>query len=104
MNDVAAVLALIAAVAFALAANRVPTVAVALDQLGAALGSIGGGVNEGLRPERLVPYFIGRIGSAAELGPLNDYVGRQHDSDVAETNKRAELVALVLASPAFQRC
>ena len=64
-------------------------------------------MNNGLRPERLIPYFIGRAGSAAELRALDDYVGTQHVSDVGdagEANYHAELVALVLASPAFQRC
>jgi hypothetical protein len=38
---------------------------------------------------------------------LEDYVGAQHVSDVGaagEANYHAELVALILASPAFQRC
>jgi uncharacterized protein (DUF1800 family) len=86
--------------AFALASNRVPTVDVALDQLAQA---IGGSVNNGLRPGRLIPYFIGRAGSAAEIRALDDYVGAQHAGDVGDTN-HAELLALVLASPAFQRC
>ena len=95
--------------AFALASNRVPTVEVALDQLVKAIGAIGesSSVNNGLRPERLIPYFIGRAGSGAELRALNDYVGAQHVSDAGDTsaaNYHAELVALVLASPAFQRC
>jgi uncharacterized protein (DUF1800 family) len=92
---------------FALASNRVPTVTVWLDQLANAIGAIGalgGGMNNGLRPERLVPYFIGRAGSGAELSALHDYVGAQHVSDASDANYRAELVALVLASPAFQRC
>ena len=63
-----------------------------------------GGVNNGLRPGRLVPYFIGRAGSAAELSALHDYQGTQRVSEVGKANYRAELVALVLASPAFQRC
>jgi len=94
--------------AFALASNRVPTVTVALDQLADAIGTIGGNVNNGLRLGRLVPYFIGRAGSAAELNALGDYVGAQPASDVeknaGDANHHAELVALVLASPAFQRC
>jgi len=93
--------------AFALTSNRVPTVRVALDQLAHAIGAIGpsgGSVKNGLRPGRLIPYFIGRAGSAAELGALNDYVGTQRVADVDEANYHAELVALVLASPAFQRC
>lgn len=94
--------------AFALASNSVPTVTVALDQLANAIGAIGGNVNNGLRPGRLIPYFIGRGGSAAELQALDDYVGAQPASDIgkdaSEANHHAELVALVLASPAFQRC
>jgi hypothetical protein len=90
--------------AFALASNRVPTVNVALDQLAQAIGAIGGSVNNGLRPARLIPYFIGRAGSAAETRALDDYLGGQYANDVGDANHRAELVALVLASPAFQRC
>jgi uncharacterized protein (DUF1800 family) len=96
--------------AFALASNRVPTVTVALDQLGQAIGAIGAvepigsSVNNGLRPDRLVPYFIGRAGSAAELRALDDYMATQPTGAVAEANYRAALIALVLASPAFQRC
>jgi hypothetical protein len=93
--------------AFALASNRVPTVSVALDQLAkavGAVGAIGDSVNNGLRLERLIPYFVGRAGSAAELGALQDYARKQHASDLADANYHAELFALVLASPAFQRC
>src|SRR5688572_1601091 len=60
--------------AFALASNRVPTVTVALDELANAIGAGVGGAKNELRPERLVPYFIGRAGSAAERGALADYV------------------------------
>src|SRR6266436_5568892 len=80
--------------AFALASNRIPTVTVALDQLANGIGAIGGNMNIGLRPGRLIPYFIGRAGSAAELKALEDYVGAQPASDA---NHHAELVALVLA-------
>jgi len=90
--------------AFALASNRVPTVAVALDQLAEAIGPIGGGMNNGPRPARLIPYFVGRLGSAAENGALDDYVGAQSAGDNGDANHRAELFALILASPAFQRC
>ncbi|HEY8184543.1 MAG TPA: DUF1800 domain-containing protein [Pyrinomonadaceae bacterium] len=93
--------------AFALASNRLQTVTVALDQLGAAIGASAGNVNTGLRPEQLIPYFIGRTGSASELAALHDYVGTQPVNSVGgdvDVNHHAELVALVLASPAFQRC
>jgi hypothetical protein len=90
--------------AFAVASNGVPTVTVPLDQLVEAIGAIEGSVNNGLRPARLIPYFIGRAGSAAEIRALEDYLGGRHASDPGDTNYHAELVALVLASPAFQRC
>ncbi|MCM3870487.1 MAG: DUF1800 domain-containing protein, partial [Pyrinomonadaceae bacterium] len=93
--------------AFALASNRVPTVTVALDQLGEAIGAleaIGGSMNNRLRPARLIPYFIGRAGSAAETAALDDYLRAQQDNNAGDANHRAELVALVLSSPAFQRC
>jgi Protein of unknown function (DUF1800) len=90
--------------AFALASNRVPTVTVALDQLANAIGAIGGSLNNELQPGRLIPYFIGRAGSAAELSALEDYLRVQPAGDAGDANHHAELVALILASPAFQRC
>ena len=88
--------------AFALASNRVPTVNVSLDQLAQA---IGGSLNTGIRPARLIPHFIGRAGSAAETRALDEYLGGQYaNNGGVDANHRAELVGLVLASPAFQRC
>ena len=75
--------------AFSAVSNHVPTVTVPLEQLAHAIGG-----TKPFQPEQLVSYFIGRRGSDAELGPLRDY-RNQND---------AELVSLVLASPAFQRC
>lgn len=75
--------------AFSAASNHVPTVAVPLEQLAQAIGG-----TTPFQPEQLVSYFIGRRGSDAELGPLRGYQNQNH----------AELVSLVLASPAFQRC
>jgi hypothetical protein len=79
--------------AFSAASNHVPTVNVPLDQLAQA---IGGGTP--FQPEQLLPYFIGRRGSDAELGAIRDY------NNGNDSNYHAELMALVLASPAFQRC
>jgi len=90
--------------AFALASGHVPTVSVALDQLASAIEAPGGDLSDGLRPGRLLPYFVGRAGSAAETSALDEYVRAQLASGVGDANHRAELVALVLASPAFQRC
>src|ERR1041385_2835506 len=74
--------------AFGAASNRLPTVAVPLDQLAQAVG--------GFRSGKLMPYFVGRKGSDAELKAIAEYQTANLDD--------AELVALALASPAFQRC
>ena len=75
--------------AFSAVSNHVPTVTVPLEQLGQAIGG-----STPFQPAQLVAYFIGRRASDAELGPLRAYQNQDH----------AELVSLVLASPAFQRC
>jgi len=74
--------------AFSAASNRLPTVTVPLDQLAQAVG--------GFRSEKLMPYFVGRQGSDAELKAVAEFQTTNLDD--------AELVALALASPAFQRC
>ena len=74
--------------AFSAASNLLPTVAVPLDQLAQAVG--------GFRSEKLMPYFVGRKGSDAEVKAVAEYQTTSLDD--------AELVALALASPAFQRC
>ncbi len=83
--------------AFALASNQIPSAQVSLDQLAQA---IGGATGKDLRPARLLPHFIGRAGTATEIGALDDYVISQ---GLGSDNRRAELVGLMLASPAFQR-
>ena len=79
--------------AFSAASNHVPTVNVPLDQLALAIGG-----RTPFQSEQLLPYFIGRRGSDAELGAIRDY------NNGNDSNYHAELMALVLASPAFQRC
>ena len=78
--------------AFSAASNQVPTVTVPLAQLARAIGG-----KTPFQSEQLVSYFLGRRGSNTELKAIADY--RNNDG-----NYHAELVALVLASPAFQRC
>ena len=79
--------------ALALAANQIPSVEVEARRLANAIG--------GWSPARLLPHFIGRAGTEAELKALNDYAASQG----IDTNERkAEMLGLILASPAFQRC
>jgi uncharacterized protein (DUF1800 family) len=78
--------------ALAIAANQVPSVEVEPQRLITAIGASG--------PAQLLPHFIGRAGTDAELKALNDYAAGQG----IDTNERkAELLGLILASPAFQR-
>jgi len=87
--------------AFALAANQVPSVNVAVDELLKAIASPGSPGKFGQQVPPLIPYFVGRAASTNELKALEDYVSAGH---VDDANYRAELIALVLSSPAFQRC
>jgi hypothetical protein len=84
--------------ALALASGHVPTVTVSPGELAR---SIGGSLEQGLTPAKLLPHFIGRAGTEAELKTFNDYVVSQNLSD---DRHKAELLGLILASPAFQRC
>ena len=84
--------------AFSLASNRVPTVTVPLNQLAQAIAG-----SQALLPDELVPYLIGRKGSETELKAIRNYQ-KSNRGDDNDDNYQAELVALVLASPAFQRC
>jgi uncharacterized protein (DUF1800 family) len=76
--------------ALALGANRIPSVNVEVQRLAAAVG--------GQSPARLLPYFIGRAGTEAELKALNDFAASRG------TDSNEETLGLILASPAFQRC
>jgi hypothetical protein len=84
--------------AFSLASNRVPTVTVPLNQLAQAIGG-----SQALLPDQLVPYLIGRKGSDTELKAIRNYQ-KSNRGDDNDGNYYAELIALVLASPGFQRC
>lgn len=81
--------------AFTAASNQLPTVTVPLSQLAQAIGG-----KASFQPDQLVSYLIGRKGSETELKSIADYRRSSRD----DSNYCAELVALVLASPAFQRC
>lgn len=83
--------------AFALAASQIPSVSLSIESLASA---IGGSVDSGLVPSKLLPHFIGRAGTPQEVNALAGYAGAESFSD---EKRRAELLGLVLASPAFQR-
>jgi len=90
--------------ALAVGSNQVPSVTAPLDKLVRALG---GGITDAIKPARLLPYFIGRAGTRAELDALNRYMARKSlgEVDIKEISEQiAELAGLALASPAFQRC
>jgi hypothetical protein len=80
--------------AFALASNRVPSVDVPLDRLIRAIGADVSG-----DPSTLLSHFVGRRATEAELTAFSE-----NPSSGSVTDYGAELVGLILASPAFQRC
>jgi uncharacterized protein (DUF1800 family) len=78
--------------ALAIAANQIPSAQVEPQRLINAIGASG--------PAQLLPHFIGRAGTEAELKALNNYAASQGiDTD----ERKAEMLGLILASPAFQR-
>ncbi|HWP41697.1 MAG TPA: DUF1800 domain-containing protein [Blastocatellia bacterium] len=81
--------------AFAVSSNRAPSVAVSLETLACA---ISGGEDPG--PARWFSHFTGRAASRAELEALDAYLAAK-SSGASERN--ANVVGLILASPAFQR-
>ncbi|MGH9769821.1 MAG: DUF1800 domain-containing protein [Blastocatellia bacterium] len=78
--------------ALAVAANQVPSVMVEPRRLMNAIG--------GSSPALLLPHFIGRAGTEAELKALNNYAASQ---GIDTSERKAETLGLILASPAFQR-
>jgi hypothetical protein len=83
--------------AFAVAGNQVPSVKVSVDDLTIAVDPKGGNRFEA---KRLLPYFVGRGGTTRELEAIAQYAAR---SVADKTAQRAELLGLILSSPAFQR-
>jgi hypothetical protein len=81
--------------ALALAANEVPSATVSQDRLAHAIAG-----EARLTPGQLLAYFIGRAGTRAEVEPLEEFAASRGLGD----ESRAELVGLILASPAFQVC
>jgi len=84
--------------AFALTANQIPSVNVSTAQL---ISAMGGSTDSGLAPSMLLPHFIGRRATADEIDALQTYANAESHND---ENGRAEMLGLLLASPAFQRC
>lgn len=84
--------------AFSLANNKIPSVKVKEKKLVTAINN--SGENEKLGSERLFQYFIGRKPTDKERSVLFDY---QKESVGKSGVQNAELIGLILASPAFQR-
>ncbi|MEP7336902.1 MAG: DUF1800 domain-containing protein [Acidobacteriota bacterium] len=82
--------------ALALASNQLPSVSVEPLRLLHAIGSSA----ESPSPAKLLPHFIGRAGSEPELKPLNEFAA---SVGLAANERKAEMLGLILASPAFQR-
>ena len=90
--------------ALALASNKLDASGVVAQpsavSIGLLAGAIGGTEQKGLEPSRLAAHFIGRAPTAEETRPLADYMAA---NGLQDDEHKAELVGLILASPAFQR-
>ena len=82
--------------ASALVANGIPSVEISLDKL---MSSVKGDTGKS-DSSRIFSYFTGRAPNAAERGALAKFAS----AGDSKRNVDAEIVGLVLASPAFQRC
>jgi uncharacterized protein (DUF1800 family) len=83
--------------AFSLTANSFDSAHANLEKLATALG---GTPERGFQPQQLLRHFLGRRGTDEEVAALSDYIAR---AAAKTTKNKAELVGLILASPAFQR-
>jgi hypothetical protein len=91
--------------ALALINNDVPSVKVSLEKLARSTGALKGDTAD---PAKLMAHFLGRGPNATEKRALDIYVLQKAGSQSKESLEKARtdsgLVALMLASPAFQRC
>lgn len=85
--------------AFALSSNSIETANVSLDTLCAAVG-LDDLHSIKMNPNLLFAYLVGRRPNPHEQRTFTDYVSR---SDFSDENVRAELIGLILSSPAFQK-
>ena len=86
--------------AFSFANNKIPSVKLKENQLLAAINDSLDSKSVNVEPARLFQYFVGRKPTDKELSALLDF---QKASALKIKSENAELLGLILASPAFQR-
>jgi len=87
--------------------NSVPDVTTDLPKLATAIGAIAApDKTEKIDIDNLFAHFVGRQATATELDTLKDYLAASGSNigKGASAAQKQELVGLILASPAFQRC
>lgn len=85
--------------AFALCSNSIESATVALDKICSSLGLEDLNASKNA-PQVLFAHFVGREPSAKELATIQEFAGARNLQD---EKARAELIGLILASPAFQK-
>ncbi|HEY9733579.1 MAG TPA: DUF1800 family protein [Drouetiella sp.] len=83
--------------ALALVNKKVPTVDVSLERLASAIYPH---AKTEISAAHLMPHFVGRLASETEVSAFQKYLSTKSDKDA----HLSQLVALILSSPAFQRC
>jgi hypothetical protein len=90
--------------ALAVCGNSIPDVTTDLPKLATAIGAIAApDKSDNIDLDNLFAHFVGRKASANELAALTEYLGGA-GTTVHSAAQKQELVGLILASPAFQRC
>jgi len=90
--------------AFGAVNHEIPDVRIRLKKLGAAIGAPDEGT---VAPEKMVAYLLGREATKNEMAAIADYQKQMKKAEKkadGQSKQRDELLAVLLASPAFQRC
>jgi hypothetical protein len=92
--------------ALAVCCNSIAEVNIDLPKLATAIGAISDlDHSADINLDNLFAHFVGRRASIEELATLNDYLKANGPArSLATAAQKQELVGLILASPAFQRC
>ncbi len=86
--------------AFGVVNNEVPDVKLRLKELAEAIGAL----NEGeISAEKIAAYLLGREATGSEMEAIGEYQKEMKNGE-DHPKQQEELLAVLMASPAFQRC
>ncbi len=87
--------------AFGVVNNEIPDVSLRLGELAKGIHAFEG---NDVSPERLFAYLLGRQATDEECAAVREYQRAEAAGGGDPSKRQAELLAMAMASPAFQRC